>query len=81
MPSPKVLTRKAKAKAILLLVTELTKYGIMEKVMYEFKKQKLDIVYQKEIEEWKKLVREEKFSEKLDQSMKKEIERFLKDRK
>ena len=80
MPSPPGLTKKATAKAILWLVMELTKYGIMQKVMKEFKKQKLDIKYKKEIEEWKKLVREEKFSKKLDKQMKDEIDRFINSR-
>ena len=49
-------------------------------MMYEFRKQKLDIKYQKEIEEWKKYYRERIFAEKLDKQMKEEIERFINSR-
>ena len=59
---------------------EIGKAGILEKVMYEFRKQKLDIVYQKEIEEWKKYYREKIFADKLDKQMKEEIERFINSR-
>ena len=44
--------------------------------MKEFKARGLDIVYAKEIEEWKKYKREKKFAVKLDKQMKNEIERF-----
>ena len=59
---------------------EIAKAGILEKVMYEFKKRKLDIKYQKEIEEWKKYYREKIFADKLDKQMKEEIERFVNNR-
>jgi len=58
----------------------LAKYGILQKVMAEFKKRKLDIKYQKKIEEWKKYYRERIFAEKLDQEMRDEIDRFLNSR-
>jgi len=48
--------------------------------MTEFKKRKLDIKYQKKIEEWKKYYRERIFAEKLDKQMRDEIDRFLRDR-
>jgi len=48
--------------------------------MTEFKKRKLDVKYQKEIEEWKKYYRERIFAEKLDQEMRDEIDRFIRDR-
>lgn len=78
LPPSKGLTKKEKAKAILWLVTELAKYGILQKVMAEFKKQKLDVKYQKEIEEWKKYYREKKFAGKLDQQMLQKIDRYMK---
>jgi len=59
----------------------LAKYGILQKVMTEFKKRKLDVKYQKKIEEWKKYYRERIFAEKLDKQMRDEIDRFLRDRK
>ena len=49
-------------------------------MMYEFRKQKLDVKYQKKIEEWKKYKREEAFAKKLDRQMKEEIERFINNR-
>ena len=62
------------------LATELAKVGILGKVMREFKKQGLDIKYQREIEEWKKYYRERIFSKKLDKQMRDEIDRFIKER-
>ena len=81
MPSPKVLTRKAKAKAILWLVGELTKYGIMQKVMYEFKKQKLDIIYQKEIAEWFNYLDQQEFGEELKEKILVECESYISGKK
>ena len=80
MPSPR-LTKGDKTKAILWLAVELAKVGMLEKVMKEFKKRGLDIVYAKEIEEYKKYKDEKKFADKLDKQMKEEIERFINSRK
>ncbi len=46
--------------------------------MKEFIARGLDKVYAKEIEEWKKYMREKKFAKKLDKQMEDEIERFRK---
>ena len=62
-----------------MLGWELAKYGIIEAIMKEFIARKLDKVYVKEIEEWKKYKREKKFAKKLDKQMKEEIERFRKE--
>lgn len=59
----------------------MAKYGILQKVMAEFRKRKLEIKYQKEIEKWKRYYRERIFAEKLDKQMRDEIERFIRDRK
>ena len=80
MPSPR-LTKGDKTKAILWLAIELAKVGMLEKVMKEFKKRGLDIVFAEEIKEYQKYLREKKFAEKLDKQMKEEIERFIKSRK
>ena len=50
----------------------------MQKVMSEFKKRGLDVVYADEIEAWKKCKREKDFEIKLEKQMKEEIERFIK---
>ena len=81
LPSPPALTKKAKAKAILWLVGELVKVGIMQKVMYEFKKQKLDIIYQKEIAEWFTYLDQQEFSEELEEKMMIEVERYMEGKK
>jgi len=47
--------------------------------MKEFIARGLDKVYDKEIEEWKKYIREQKFAIKLDKQMKDEIDRFAED--
>jgi len=49
--------------------------------MAEFLRRGLDRVYSKEIEEWKKYYREQKFAKKLDKQMKAEIKRFKEDLK
>ena len=60
---------------------EVYKTEIMKAVIKEFLSRKLDKVYSKEIEEWKKYIREQKFNIKLDKQMKAEIKRFKKDLK
>jgi len=47
--------------------------------MKEFIARGLDKTYAKEIEEWKKYIREKKFAKKLDKQMKDEIKRFEKE--
>jgi len=49
--------------------------------LYWFKKLKLDIKYQKEIEEWLLYTKQEKFSKKLDRQMLAEIERYMSGKK
>lgn len=46
--------------------------------MKEFLARGLDKTYAKEIEAWKKYIREKKFAKKLDKQMKDEVERFRK---
>ena len=53
----------------------------MQKVMYEFKKQKLDIIYQKEIAEWFTYLDQQEFSEELEEKMMIEIERYMSGKK
>ena len=50
----------------------------MKVIIKEFLRRKLDKVYAKEIEEWKKYIREQKFAIKLDKQMRDEIKRFQK---
>ena len=45
--------------------------------LYMFKKLKLDIKYQKEIEAWLLATKQEKFNKKLDKQMLDEIERYM----
>ena len=45
--------------------------------LYMFKKLKLDIKYQKEIEAWLLMTRQEKFGKKLDRQILDEIERYM----
>ncbi|GAI79123.1 unnamed protein product [marine sediment metagenome] len=47
--------------------------------MKEFIARGLDKTYAKEIEEWKKYMREKKFAKKLDKKMRDEINRFKKE--
>lgn len=56
----------------------IAKKEIIKVVVKEFIARGLDKVYAKEIEEWKKYYREQKFAKKLDKQMKEEIERFQK---
>lgn len=62
----------------MFLGLELAKYEIIKAVMKEFIARGLDKVYVKEIEDWQKYYREQKFAVKLDKQMKDEIERFQK---
>ena len=80
MPSPR-LTKGDKTKAILWLAIELAKVGMLEKVMKEFKKRGLDIVYAKEIEEYKKYQREKLKSKEIEEQIIEEIKRFIDSRK
>jgi len=63
----------------MFLGIEFGKYEIIKAVMKEFIARGLDKVYAKEIEEWKKYIREQKFAVKLDKRMKDEIDRFTED--
>ena len=49
--------------------------------MYEFRKQKLDIIYQKEIAEWFIYLRQQEFSGALKEKMMIEIERYMSGKK
>lgn len=49
--------------------------------LYMFKKLKLDIKYQKEIEAWLLDTKQKKFSKKLDKQMLDEIDRFMRGKK
>jgi len=57
---------------------EVYKAEITKAVIVEFLRRGLNKVYSKEIEEWKKYMREQKFAIKLDKQMKDEIKRFQK---
>lgn len=63
-------------RLVILLGLEIYKTEIMKAVMKEFLRRKLDKVYSKEIEEWQKYMREQKFSIKLDKQMREEVDRF-----
>ena len=49
--------------------------------LYMFKKLKLDIKYQKEIEAWLLMTKQEKFSKKLNKQILDEIDRFMSGKK
>ena len=55
---------------------EIYKTEIIKVVVTEFVRRKLHIKYHREIEEWKKYMREQKFAIKLDKHMRNEIKRF-----
>ena len=65
-------------RLIILLGLEVYKAEIIKAVIVEFLRRGLNKVYSKEIEEWKKYMREQKFAIKLDKQMKDEIKRFQK---
>ena len=65
-------------RLIILLGLEVYKAEITKAVIVEFLRRGLGKVYSKEIEEWKKYMREQKFAIKLDKQMKDEIKRFQK---
>ena len=58
---------------------EVYKAEIIKAVIAEFLRRGLDKVYSKEIEEWQKYYREQKFAVKLDKQMRDEIDRFTKE--
>ena len=60
---------------------ELAKYGILQKVVAEFKKQGLEVKYQKEIEAWRKYKREKEFAIRIEKEILDEVERFINSRK
>ncbi len=65
-------------RLIILLGLKIYKTEIIKAVVKEFIRRKLHKKYSKEIEEWKKYMREQKFTIKLDEQMKNEIEHFQK---
>jgi hypothetical protein len=65
-------------RLIFVLGFEFAKYEIIKAVIKEFIARGLDKKYAKEIEEWEKYKREQKFAKKLDKQMRDEIERFQK---
>lgn len=64
---------------IFVLGIKFAKHEIAKAIIKEFISRGLDKTYAKEIAEWQKYYREQKFAEKLDKQMKKEIERFQKE--
>lgn len=58
---------------------EIYKTEIIKAAVKEFLSRELDKVYAKEIEEWEKYIREQKFGIKLDKQMRNEIDRFRKE--
>jgi len=63
-------------RLIILLGLKIYKTEIIKAIVKEFIRRKLHKKYSKEIEAWKKYIREQKFTIKLDEQMKEEIERF-----
>lgn len=64
---------------VLALGWEFGKNEIIKAVVREFIARGLDKTYAKEIAEWQKYYREQKFAVKLDKQMKTEIRRFRKE--
>ncbi|MBA7574505.1 hypothetical protein ES708_16314 [subsurface metagenome] len=58
---------------------EIYKTEIIKAVVKEFLRRKLHKTYAKEIAEWQKYYREQKFAIKLDKQMRDEIDRFKKE--
>lgn len=63
-------------RLVLALGWEFGKNEIIKAVLEEFISRGLDKTYAKEIEEWKKYKREQKFAKKLNKEMRKEVECF-----
>lgn len=79
---PPRLTARINKRAVLRLIFSLgikfAKHEILKAVVSEFISRGLDKTYAKEIAEWQKYYREQKFAKKLDKQMKDEVERFRK---
>jgi len=68
-------------KQILILIKEIILYTIQSKLMYEFEKRDLDVVYKEEIEAWFIYLDQQEFGEKLEKKMLIEIDRFMSEKK
>ena len=68
-------------KQILILIKEIILYTIQSKLMYEFEKRDLDIVYKEEIEAWFIYLDQQEFGKKLEKKMLIEIDRFMSEKK
>ena len=68
-------------KQILILIKEIILYTIQSKLMYEFEKRDLDIVYKEEIEAWFIYLDQQEFGKKLEKKMLIEIDRFMFEKK
>ena len=68
-------------KQILILIKEIILYTIQSKLMYEFEKRDLDVVYKEEIEAWFIYLDQQEFGKKLEKKMLIEIDRFMFEKK
>ena len=75
------IDKKSIKKLTLLLIKEVILYVIKDKLMKEFRRQKLDIKYQEEIKRWFIYLDQLKFGKKLEKLMLKEVDRFMANKK
>lgn len=70
------MNKRAVLRLVLALGIEFAEHEIVKAIVKEFIARGLDKVYTKEIERWKKYMREQDFAIKLNNQMINEIERF-----
>jgi len=75
------IDKKSIKKLTFLLIKEVILYIIKDKLMKEFKKRKLDIKYQKEIEEWFIYLDQKEFGYQLNKKILIEVNRYMADKK
>jgi len=75
------IDERAIKKLTLLLIKEIILYVVRDKLMTEFKKRNLDVVYQEEIKEWLDYLDQQEFGRELEKKMLIEIKRFIAGRK
>jgi len=66
---------------MLLLIKEIILYTIQSKLMAEFEKRDLGVIYKDEIEAWFVYLDQQEFGKELEKKMLKEIDRFMAEKK
>jgi len=75
------IDKNAIKKLMLQLIKEIILYTIKNKLMTEFKKRNLDVVYKKEIDKWLIYLDQLEFGRELEKKMLVEVARFMADKK